>query len=381
MLGCSAGSGDADLSATADLTVTRGDLQDVALVTGILESVRSDVLVSPRTRSWRVSIRHLAEDGARVAAGETVLEFDRADLSSQLEERKLQALEAENKLVRERANNAVIEADKAFAVAETDILLRKAVISAEVPEDLLPKREYQERMLLQKRTAVALAKVEDALAAHRQGSALATEIEQIALSKAKRDIEAAERELSSLSLQAPRDGLLIVKEHPWLDRKFKAGDTLQPGWAVVEIPDLSSMQVLARLSDVDDGRIAAGMPVTCVLDAFPDLQFKARVQEISPVAQSSGQTSLRRAFAVTIALESTDAQRMRPGMSVKAMVHTRSATDVLLAPRAALDLDGKRARLADGGETEVDIDWCTPQMCVIRSGLTEGTRLRARGAG
>lgn len=381
-LGLFACTGDGESARAAGaqaLTVTRGDLQDVVLLTGKLAAVRSRTLEAPRTSAGRLSIRFMADDGARVQAGQVVLEFDTADLSSQLEERKLQALEAENKLVREKANNLSTEADKAFAVTDTQLILDKAEISAEVPANLLPEREHQERQLLMKRTGVQLAKVKDALVAHQKGSALAMDIERIALDKTKREIEVAERELNSLSLTAPSDGILIVRDHPWQGRKFIVGDSIWPGFGIVELPDLSAMEVQARLSDVDDGRIAKGMTAECTLDAFSDRSFPCRIDELSPVAQSETRESMRRAFAVKLALESTDAERMRPGMSVKVQVRARVASDTLIAPRAGLDVTRSQAYLASGGEAEVTIDWCTPQACAIKAGLSEGTRLRAGG--
>jgi len=41
----------------------------------------------------------------------------------------------------------------------------------------------------------------------------------------------------------------------------------------MRIPDLSTMKVVARLSDVDDGRIAAGDRAVCTLDTYPELTF------------------------------------------------------------------------------------------------------------
>ena len=364
---------------TNALTVTRGDLQDTILMTGKLAAVRSENLVVPRTSSFRLSIRYMAEDGARVKKGDVVLEFDKADLSSRLEERKLEALEAENQLIRERANNLALKADKTFAVLDTEILLQKGVLSAQVPKSLLPEREHQDRQLLVKRTEVKLEKVKDELVAHEKGSALTVDIQRIALDKTRREIELVESELSSLSLTAPSDGILIVRDNPMEDRKFAVGDIAWPGLAVVELPDLSAMKVEAELSDVDDGRVSVGMPAVCVLDAFSERPIECRVEELSPVAQSESSESMRRAFAVELSLASTDAERMRPGMSVKVQIRARAAESAIIAPRAGLDVARRRAYLDGGDETDVDIDWCTAQACTIKSGLREGMRLRAGG--
>lgn len=384
-LACSSSrSGHGSARDSDTLVVSRGALEDTVLMTGTLRAVDSTALSVPRPRRWAwMSVRFMAEDGARVSAGEVVLEFDNTEFVSRLEELELQALEAENKLTLTRANNAVLEADKQIEVEVTENLLERAKISAEVPAHVLPEREYQERQLQLEQSRVAVERARDDLAGHRRASALAEDIERIALDTARREIESARSEIEAFTMRAPKDGILIVGDHFREGRKIKVGDTLFPGMPVVEIPDLSRMHVEARLSDVDDGRVAPGMRATCVLDAFADRAFEGVIREVSPVAQSEDERSLRRSFEVIVELENIDPERMRPGMSVKVMVHARATADegsALIAPRAGLDVIRARAFLAGGGEAEVDIDWCSPQACVVRSGLSEGDRLRAGGA-
>ena len=49
-----------------------------------------------------------------------------------------------------------------------------------------------------------------------------------------------------------------VADHPWEGRKFQEGDSPWVGLTVMRIPELSKMRVLAKLMDVDDGRLAPG---------------------------------------------------------------------------------------------------------------------------
>ncbi|MBZ5640088.1 MAG: HlyD family efflux transporter periplasmic adaptor subunit, partial [Acidobacteriia bacterium] len=173
----------------------------------------------------------------------------------------------------------------------------------------------------------------------------------------------------------------VVADHPWEDRKFQVGDTVFAGWNVMRIPDLSAMRVEAQLPDVDDGRIAVGMPAKCTLDTYPEVAFPGKVVELTPVAQAPPGQSLRRAFHVRIDLEKTDPRTMRPGMSVKVEVEALKLAGALLVPRAALDpaASPPKALLESGGESEVRLGPCNAETCVVEGGLAEGTRLRARG--
>lgn len=183
-----------------------------------------------------------------------------------------------------------------------------------------------------------------------------------------------------MSLKAPRDGMVLVGDHPWEGRKLQLGDSVWVGLAVATLPDLSSMIVQANLSDVDDGRIAPGMEVVCTLDAYPNAPYRGQVTEISPVARESKRSPLLRYFPVRIALDKSDPEHMRPGMSVRVEVLGAEKKDALLVPRAALDFSGgkTRALLASGGAKDVKLGPCGAEECVVLGGLEEGARLRAR---
>jgi HlyD family secretion protein len=150
------------------------------------------------------------------------------------------------------------------------------------------------------------------------------------------------------------------------------------GLPVARIPDLDTMGVTAKLSDVDDGKVTPGEPVICTLDAYPDRTFPGRIAEIMPVAQEDGNRSLRRAYTVRIRLDASDPDRMRPGMSVKVEADGPPQEGVLLAPRAGFDLsaDSPRARLASGREIPVKLGDCGDTSCIVLDGLREGDRLQ-----
>lgn len=383
LAGCSAGGAQtppADAPAQ-DLVVRRGDFRDRFLVTGSLDSVKADEIVVPRTPVWLIAIRWMEADGATVAAGQKVLEFDNTAFAGDLEEKRLALTQAQSDLERAQADAVAQTKDREFTLEQRDVALEKARIDAAVPEELLDRRKFQERQLALRRAEVDRAKALEDVESYRASSRADLENKRIAVEKATREIRSAESAIDALTLRAPRAGILVVAENPWEDRKFEVGDTAYVGMTVMRIPDLGAMRVEGQLSDVDDGRIAVGMPAVCVMDMYPGLEFPGKVAELTPVAQEPNRRSLRRAFRVVVDLDRTDPARMRPGMSVKVEVTTAREDGVLLAPRAALDLASSppRASLADGSEVEVRLGACSAGDCVVESGLTDGTRLRARG--
>jgi multidrug efflux pump subunit AcrA (membrane-fusion protein) len=355
--------------------VKRGDIAERVVLAGTLQAVQSEQLRTPRTPVWELPIRWMAEDGARVKAGERALEFDNSSFVSTLAEKKLQYLDAVMAFNRFLDVSSLDEAQKTFELENAKLQLAKAKVQASVPADLLPARTAQERQLELRRAETAVDKAEKELASAKAANALERQVKQIELDKAKNTIADAEKAIGELTLKAPRDGIIVVADHPWMGRKFQIGDTVQPGWTIVSLPDLESgMEVRAELSDVDDGRVAVGMQGTCTLDAYPVDPLPCTVKDLMPVASGKGGESLRRGFALVLSLARSDRERMRPGMSVKVELRRPPVTNVVVVPRGALrfDKDKARVRLAGGELREVELGACDAQACAVTKGLAEG---------
>jgi len=380
LTGCTAGRAARPVTED-ELVVRRAPLRERFVLSGELAAVQSDPLVAPRTPMWQVRIRWMEQDGAPVQVGQKVLEFDNAAFAGSLEQKRIARSQAENSLAEHAAARDVQAGDKAYAVEEKRIAREKAETKAAIPEELQTRREWQEAQLALEKAKAEEAKAKEDLAAFQKSSQAEEEVDRIALAKAAREIEETEAALEELVLRAPRGGILILGDNRQENRKFQVGDSTWPGNVVMELPDLSRMRVDARLWDVDDGRIRPGLPVRVTLDAFPDKVFNGKVDSVAAVAQETSFRSMRRAFTVRIALERSDPEVMRPGMSVKAEVLGTERAAGLLVPRAALDLSANPpvALLADGGTANVAVGTCTNLDCEITSGLREGQQLRRRG--
>jgi multidrug efflux pump subunit AcrA (membrane-fusion protein) len=363
------------------LVVARGALEDRMVLSGEVEALSSDNLVVPRTPSWLISVRWLAQDGALVKKGDRVVEFDSSSFTTTLEDKRGAIVRAEGELASQLARDRATLADKEMEVERRRADLEKARIEAGVAPDLYPRRLHQEKQLALSTQKDALTKAEEDLAAQRRSLRLEERIKEVALQRSRRDLTDVERMLEDLTLRAPRDGLVQIAINRRENRKYLVGDQAFPGWAVATMPDLAAIQVRARLGDVDDGAVREGMRADCVLDAYPNKVWKGTVRQVSPVARPEGRDSVRRFFDVVVALEGAS-ELMRPGMSVRVEVLRRRSENALLIPRAAVtSWPGKaKVRLAAGREESIEIEWCSESACVVKSGLLEGSSVLAVAA-
>ncbi len=378
VLGCAPSS--APVSGDTPLVVTRGELAQHLLLTGEVETSDATDFPVPRTDEWNLSVQWLAEDGARVEKGAPLVSFDNTAVLDKLSELELAMIEAGVDLTAQEAKAAVAGADQRFAVQEQRTAVAKAKLDTEVPAEILSRKEGRDFALALSRAQAELNQARGELRKIERGEALQTGVQKIAYDKAERAYERAEEQLNALEIKAPRAGIFVVKKHPWQDRKLQVGDNVWPGMKVGGLPDLTKLVIHAELSDVDEGRLHAGMAITCVVDAYPQMPIAGVIRSVTPVAQESEARARRRFFTVLVELETLQEQRLRPGLSARVDVVTRHVDDALIAPREALSFEESepRALLANGDTVAVEIEFCTARACAITSGLDEGQVLAHR---
>ena len=365
-MACSRSTGWADLSARP---VHEGVFERRFDLTGNVRAERGESLTVPQTPAWQISIRWLVEDGATVAAGDRMVEFDNGQLTSDLDQKRLAADEAKAALRQARAEaDGKLEQAK-FELGKARDELAKARVLADVPADILAAREHDDRQLAVERAQAEAAKAEAAL---RRAEAEAREsvgAADLALGVKSRELQAIAVNLEALVLRAPRAGLALVQDQPWEGRPIQNGDALYPGLPVIVIPDLDSLYVVASLYDVDDGAIHPGDPAQCFADAQPAQFFPCRVRDVAAAARELSAQTTRRAFRVVLDFDDRAAvrARLRPGMSVRAEVVAERRARARLVPRALLVVDGGTVRLreAHGLSEPVRLGPCNATDCVL----------------
>src|SRR5438093_1548601 len=86
----SSGGGDESraVASAGEASVRAGPVEDLFLMTGELRAVHSLDLVTPRSESWQVQIKWLADDGSVLHEGDRAIEFDNSQILQTIEEKK-----------------------------------------------------------------------------------------------------------------------------------------------------------------------------------------------------------------------------------------------------------------------------------------------------
>ncbi len=369
--------------ARAWTAVRRADLVLGVEVSGTLAAADSARLGPPQlSEMYQFRIAMMIPEGAEVTPGTPVLAFDSTELERQLAATTAAAEAAAKELERKEAELAVQAEDERLQLAEAEARRRKAEFAAGAPVDLVAAADLRFAAL-----DLELARAEVAFRRERlvllegvRRSALA------ALSENRRRAEARVRELGDaiarMIVLAPRSGPVVYVVRGG-DEKKKVGDACWRGESVLEIPDLVHMRGEGEVDEVDAGKVREDMPVRLRLDAHPDVEFTGRLRS---VARTVGRRSWRdpaRVVRVTLVLDRTDRQRMRPGMRFRGTIETQRVESALVVPaRTVLPApDGPvvyRKAWLGAERVPVRIGRRSAELVEIEDGLAAGDRVAQR---
>lgn len=317
--------------------VTRGDLVTGVDVTGTLAAVDSGVFGPPQiSDQWDFKISMLAPEGSEVKIGQPVLAFDTTDLQKRLQEKSAEADEAGKQIEKRRADLALRRQDERLKLSEAEGRVRKATLKLQTPTDIQninERKQIEFDLRLAQREVVATKSRLDSL--ERAANA------EIALLESKQKRAASivadtQRSIQMMTITAPRNGTIVYVTN-WRGEKKKMGDTCWRMERVIEIPDLNRMMAKGDVDEVDAGKVAAGQRVTIRLDAHPDEEFHGTIRNTGrTVQQQKGTQDPLKVLRVDIALDRTDASKMRPGMRFQGTIELARTKQATLIPRSAV---------------------------------------------
>jgi multidrug efflux pump subunit AcrA (membrane-fusion protein) len=324
-------------------TVRQGTFEDVLTLRGEIKPSRSLTLAAP-ARGSDLRILRIARTGTRVNAGDTVIEFDRSTVLRTLGEKESELKRAEAEIDRIQAQRRIAEQELLTSVQKSRFDLERAKLDASA-EDLLSKVEFEQRRLAVSDAESALRAMEQKLEAERQAANAELKGARQKRDKARLEVDDARGQLQQLSIAAPRAGIVTVLQNFRSGgaggTEFREGDRPWNGAPLAELPDLSTVVLVAKLDESERARLKPQQPATVRIDALPDKDFDAGVSAISALTRAdfSSWPPLRH-FEAIIALAAVD-PRLRPGMNGTArLVLDRVAGATLVPVKALFALEG-----------------------------------------
>jgi len=324
--------------------VTRGEFVELVELRGDIRPVRSVVLGAP-TQSGDLQIVKLVKNGTPVRAGDVVIEFDATGLLRQQTDRRAELKQAEAETERARAEARIDEEDSATNLMRARFDVNRARLDV-VERDFVARIDIERAKLALVDAEQRLREAEKRQVAEAAAAAADLSRRVRRQDRVQQDLDRIDKALESLVVRAPSAGTVsLMPNNRWgggprgASQDFREGDRAWPGAAIVELPDLSSVHLTARLEESDRGRVAVNQTAMVHLDAVPERPYKSTVSKISLLARVDFASAWPPARDFDIELDMADADaRLKPGMTATVRIAVGRHPAALLVPSQAVTL-------------------------------------------
>jgi len=309
--------------------VTRGDITSTVSATGRLKA-KTSVLVGTEVSG---TIRKILVDyNSVVKKGQELIMLDQELFQAQVEQARANLSAAEARLNEIKEGKGMQHSGVVTTLARTKATLDKSAADLKRQKELyargmvamqdldateeayqVAKSQYEQSTSETAKDAVTDAQIASARASVRQARAV---------------LDTAETNFRKTVIRAPMDGVVI-------NRNVEVGQTVAASFStptLLDIEDLSKMQVEISIDEADVGASAVGQEADFTVDAFPGRVFKGRLACIyyNPVTVQNVVT-----YSGIIEVENPE-RILRPGMTANVKIITSTKSGVLLVPNAAL---------------------------------------------
>jgi HlyD family secretion protein len=379
--------------------VRRAPFEKTLSLTGTI-SAKETLNLSAPTQG---KLSFVVMEGQVVKSGDVVFALETKQMKDTLDAARIDLTVARSSLSKAEEEIRTSKVKNALSIRESDATLAHAQLELDrAQKDLAKKQRQVENRILPaaeipsaelqveqarlglENARIAREKLDEEMKSGKETLALDRDAAAARLSKSQAQVSEAEDFLGKATVTAPRDGV-AVHARSWRGQEWKAGDDVWQRQPVIELPDLSVMQVELDVHEADISDVKPGVPARIRFEAWPDLVLTGRISDVSGVAKElrdrDGKNTGVRAFDAKIALDAQD-QRLRPGMTARVELVLDRRDDALVVPIAAIRKDGDASKvvLASGEKRDVKVAATSADLAVIESGLKEGDCVQVEAA-
>jgi multidrug efflux pump subunit AcrA (membrane-fusion protein) len=324
--------------------VKEGDFKVTITTTGELRAVKSVQIQGPGNLPQAqlfqpIKIASLVPEGTVVKEGDMVAELDRGAAASKLNEVNLAVQKAEAQYTQAQLDSTLNLSKAREELRTLDFALEEKRIAKEQAQYEAPSVRRQADIDLQKaERALAQAK-RDYTTKTQQAIAKMREV-GADLDRQKNTLKTVQDVVANFTIRAPAPGMVIYQKE-WNGRKKVVGSQVSP-WdpTVATLPDLTQMESITYVNEIDVRKLSVGQPVRLTLDSDPSKVLAGKVTAVANVGEQRPNADAK-VFEVKVLLTQADTT-LRPGMTTANAVETAVVKRARYIPLEAVQADSGR---------------------------------------
>jgi HlyD family secretion protein len=320
--------------------VSRGRIAAYLSVVGNLVG-EATVEVVPKTGGRLTAVN--VKLGDRVRRGQVVARIEDREIVEQVRQ-----AEASHKV----AEATIRQREADLELAKTNVERSRNLFGRQ----LLPKQTLDDS---EARYSAAVAQLD---LAHAQMAQSAARLQELQIN------------LANTNVTSPVDGFVAK-------RNADPGAWVSQQAGVASVVDISSLRLVANVTEKDLRMVSPGDPAVVEVDAFPGEKFNGKIARVSPILDPATRTA-------PMEIEIPNAQyRLKPGMYARVTLEVETKDNALLIPKVSLvDSEGQRGVYQANQENRaqfkpVKVGLEDNERAEILDGLAEGETVIATGAG
>lgn len=264
-------------SAYETYTVSRGDMENSVTATGTVKPMEQ---VEVGTQVSGIIYRIYVDYNSEVKKGEIIAELDKTVLQTELDAARLS-----------------VESNK--------------------NEFLYQEKNYKRNKALYEKKLISPSEFETVEYTYEKA--------KIAYQQSVAQEQKAKTNLGYATIYSPIDGVVI-------SRAVEVGQTVASSFSTPTLftiaNDLHSVQVVADVDEADIGQVAEGEEVTFTVDAYPDMVFEGKVNQVRMDATTTNNVVT---YQVVIHAQNPDL-KLKPGLTANISIYSMRKLGVLRVP-------------------------------------------------
>ncbi|MGQ0714763.1 MAG: efflux RND transporter periplasmic adaptor subunit [Gemmatimonadaceae bacterium] len=333
------GGADASDSSTASIAakVKSGEFRVIVTTTGELRARKAVQIQGPpnmqAAQVYQTRISSLVPEGTVVKEGDLVAELDRSAIAGKHQEVSLALQKAEALYTQAELDSALNLATAREEIRTLELALEEKRIARDQSKYEAPsirrqadiEHEKAERAFAQAKVNY-VTKTQQAIAKMRE---VGSELE-----RQRNHLSIIQSAMNGFTIRAPAPGMVIYDKE-WNGRKKVVGSQVS-AWdpTVATLPDLTQMESVTYVNEIDVRKIAVGQTAEIALDADPSKRLVGKVDAVANVGEQRPNADAK-VFEVKITITTVDTT-LRPGMTTANEILTASLPNKLSVPLEAV---------------------------------------------
>jgi multidrug resistance efflux pump len=276
----------------ATTKVRKGDVIVRSYARGELRAVRSATLIAPNLFGT-VQVTQLASLGSLAQEKDLIVEFDDAELQSRLEEKQLEIDQVDEQIKKSEADLAIRNNQDQVELLRARFSVRRAELEVRRNE-LLPQIDQRKNDLNLEESRRRLKQLESDIQSRREQAKAEMAVLVEKRRKATLELSRERQRILQVKLLSPMSGLVAIRQNrqgmyfPGMQiPDVREGDQVQPGMPIADILDLSELEVVAKIGELDRANLKEGQEVLMRLDAVGGKVFHGRIKNMSGTATAN----------------------------------------------------------------------------------------------